>query len=212
MPDRLGHRDGADRLERYDEADTIYPALRPTDDYEAAMVNARLGVLRSAQGKHSEALALLRASADYFSAQSLPARLAPVLLHLGDALLADRRASEALEALQQAYAILTPAHRNGSPDLADISVGLARAHLVLGQTAEAVRAAQSAVAFWRSFDSTNRHAGFALLWLARASMSRGATAEARASLEQAAAILRRSARPSDRELLAQTQRELAPTA
>jgi tetratricopeptide (TPR) repeat protein len=197
-------------LERYDEAESIFATLLPPSTaYDTALVNGRLGMLRSAQGRHAEALALLRGSADYFAAQPLPIRLATVLLRLGAALLADRQSERALEALQQAHTTLAPLHKNGSPDLADILVGLARAHLALGHAEPAARAAQSAVAFWHSFDPISRHAGFAQLWRARSLIATGDTANATGALEQAQTILSKVARPSDRELLERTRTELA---
>ena len=196
-------------LERYDAADAIYLTLQPSDDYDLAMINGRLGMLRSAQARHAEALALLRASADYFSRESLPRRLAPVLLRLGTALLADEQAAPALEVFEQARAILAPAHKHGSPDLADITLGLARAHLALGDGQQAMVDAQAAAAYWLSFDPGNRHTGHAHLWLARTQLAVGQSARAATALQQAAAVLLNTARPSDHELLRQTQHAFA---
>jgi hypothetical protein len=70
---------------------------------------------------------------------------------------------------------------------------------------EAVDVAARAAQRWDALDATNRSAGLAWLWLARA--QRAAGQENRVALSRAATILVGEGLANDRMLLQQTQRE-----
>ena len=167
----------------------------------------RLARLRSEQGRHDEALALLHESLGSAAASSRWTH-ALTLADLGDALLASGRSEEALSALQQARTALLRMQANGSPDLAEIAVDIARAQLMLGHAGEAVTATQEAMTFWKGFDPDQRYAGVALLWHARAFAATGSAPKAADALRQATVILATAGLPADQALLTQTQSEI----
>jgi tetratricopeptide (TPR) repeat protein len=197
------------RLGRLADADAIFSELArtpPPDAVGKAFFDGRLGLLRSAQGRHEEALALLRAAPDL---QGDSARLRALALgELGEALVTAGRAEESLPILREAQTILRQELPNDSPDLADIALNLARAHLALGRANDALEPARYAVAFWSGFDSKQRDTGVALLWQSRALAASGQAQSAADAVRQASAILASTSLPADRALLHQTQREI----
>jgi eukaryotic-like serine/threonine-protein kinase len=199
------------RMARLDEAQAIFTELAVSPSHnsvEAALIDARLGMLRNAQGRHGEAEELLRGAAEAFRDSPTDRYRSLQLLELGRVLVDAGRAAQAIEVLNEARELFAKSQRNGSPDLADIAVNIARAHFALGHAQDALRAAEEAAAFWSRFDSSHPDAGAALLWLARALAATGRDAEAHNALRQAAAILASAGLPGDRALLEQTQREL----
>lgn len=198
------------KLGEFDEADAMFAALlehpfRSTG--EEVLIKSRLGVLRSAQGRHEEALTLLREASD--SLANAPDRLrALALAALGDALLASGKLAESLAALQPARAQLLSSQPNSSPDVADIAVDIARAQIGRGYGDDAVAAAREAAAFWRRFAPEQRDAGIALLWQARALAAVGRASEASAALSEATLILDAHGLTADRALLEQARREI----
>jgi tetratricopeptide (TPR) repeat protein len=199
------------KLGEFDEADALSAALLEhpfRSAGEEVLIKSRLGVLRSAQGRHEEALALLREASD--SLANAPDRLRALALGaLGDALLASGKTAESLAVLQPARAQLLSSQPNGSPDLADIAVDIARAQIGLGRGDDAVAAAHEATAFWRRFAPEQRDAGIALLWQARALATVGRAREATAALREATFILdAQHGMTADRALLEQTRREI----
>jgi tetratricopeptide (TPR) repeat protein len=139
------------KLGRLEEADALYAALLATpfsSATEEAFINGRLGLLRSAQGRHDEALALLQGAPDFFADAPKGRLRGLTLADSGAALVAGRRYAEALEQLGEARAILLESQHNGSPDLADIALDISRAQLALGHADEAVKATEEATAFW----------------------------------------------------------------
>jgi tetratricopeptide (TPR) repeat protein len=200
------------RLGRLEQAQAIFDSLRAQpfrSSREEAIFKERLALLRSAQGKHAEALQLLRDSAGFFAAAPSAWTRGLALAALGDALLAAGETQDALVTLERSRTMLLGIQRNGSPDLADISADIARAQLALGHASEALAAAQEAAAFWLRFDPKNRHTGVAQLWHARALVETGSASKASAIAKQAAEILGTSDLPPDRALLLEAQRELA---
>jgi tetratricopeptide (TPR) repeat protein len=205
------------KLGKLEEADAVLSsmlqqAVNSAD--EEARIKARVGQLRSAQGRHEEALALLREVNGFFADAAPRAGLAGNFQHaaslgsLGQALLASGRAAESLEFLHQAQTLYLRHMRNGSPDLADIALYIAQAELALGRAAKAKAAADEAVAFWTRFDPNQRDTGVALLWQARSLAASGQSQDAAIAVGRAAGILASSGLPSDRTLLQQTQREM----
>jgi tetratricopeptide (TPR) repeat protein len=194
------------------EADAVYTdllALPHTEGPdEAPVIEVWLGALRSAQGRHAEALALLGTSVAFFSKKPKSIEYARTLVALGAAQLEDDRASEALQTLQQGDALLAKLQPNSSPERADVLVSLARAHLALGRVDEAVKASAAAAAFWIRYDPSLRETGIALLWHARALTAAGDAAKAAAAANQAGAILASVGAPDDRSLVEQAKRDL----
>jgi tetratricopeptide (TPR) repeat protein len=199
------------RTGRLDEAEAVFRPLltEPLDQsLDAASIRLRLGTLRSAQGRHGEALQLLQQAAEFFSRQAIPSAYAKALAALGEAQLEARRPSEAADTLKRASSLFENLQPKRSPDHADAMLDLARAHIALGRGDEAVAAAHAAVDFWGRFDPANRSAGIAHLWHARALIAAGRAREARTAMQRAASTLKATALPADRALLAQTQHEL----
>jgi serine/threonine-protein kinase len=205
------------KLGKLEEADAVLAAMLQqavNSADEEARIKARVGQLRSAQGRHEEALALLREVNGFFADAAPRAGLAGNFQHaaslgsLGQALLASGRAADSLEFLQQARTLYLRHMRNGSPDLADIALHIAQAELALGRAAKAKAAADEAVAFWTRFDPNQRDTGVALLWQARALAASGQSQDAAVAVGRAAGILASSGLPADRTLLQQTQREM----
>jgi tetratricopeptide (TPR) repeat protein len=106
----------------------------------------------------------------------------------------------ALASLKQALALSRRLHRQMTPLRADALVGVGRARMGLGRTAEAVPPLEEADAFWRDFDAGNRWAGEAALWLGRCYAALGRSGKAEAVLARAHAILSRSPIPIDSRL------------
>jgi tetratricopeptide (TPR) repeat protein len=212
---RSGMAQALTRLGRLDEADAVLAALlarrssRASDD---AVNKGRLGLLRSAQGRHDEAIALLRDTLSGFAGAPsavLDRNRALSLMELGDVLLAAGRSAEALDALQEARSLLLRSLPNGSPDLAEVSIGIARARIALGNPDAAVAAANEAAAFWQRYDRDQREHGMALLWHARALAAAGDVATATRVLRRARPILESAGIAGDRTRLAQAQRDVS---
>ena len=196
------------RLGRLDEAHAVFVALRArpfSSSYEEAVIKGRLGSLRSEQGRHDEALALLRGAVDFSADAPSEWMRALAFADLGHALRAGGRVEESLKTLEQARSLLLKSQRNGSPDLAEIAVEIAQAQIALGRADDAVAPAQEAVAFWSRFDPNHRNTGIALLWQARAFAATGSAPKAADALRQATVILATAGLPADQALLTQTQ-------
>jgi len=202
------------RLGLLGDADAMFAALleRPfRSSVEEAIVKRRLGQLRSAQGRHDEAYALLRDAPAGFAVSASAVQdqqRAPWLAELGDVLLAGGRFAESLEVLQEARTLLLGSLRNGSPDLAEISVCIGRAQVALGRADEAVAATDEASAFWTRFEPSNRSAGMAWLWHARALNAAGDLCKAADALRRASAVLEATGLPIEQALLRQTLVEM----
>jgi tetratricopeptide (TPR) repeat protein len=190
------------KLGRLDEADAILtPLLKGPvhSSMEEVFIRGRLGQLRSAQGRHEEALAMLRDTPDAFRDKPTPRLRALALSEYGHALLAAGRISEALETVTEARQLLLDSVPKGSPDLADMAVDIAQAQWALGYFREALAAAEDAARFWIRCDRNHRDSAIALLWLARARSS-GASylRRARPSIRPARCSPRRLSRATAR--------------
>ncbi len=196
---------------RLAEADAVFAPLlsRPfSTPLEEAYTKLRLGILRSAQGRHAEAQALFRESAAFFSKQPLATNHAVTLAALGESQIEAGQTADALDSLTRARTLFEKVQPAVSPDRADLLVNLARAQLAAGRTADAVASANQAATFWRGFDPANRSTGVALLWHARALHAAGQVQQAAEPLRQAGAILRTRGLPAERALLERTEREM----
>ncbi|HVY81599.1 MAG TPA: protein kinase [Steroidobacteraceae bacterium] len=190
-------------------AELLAPSLAqpPSAPVDLAKLKWRLGSLRSAQGRHQEALSLLRDAEDLFVKSGTPSQAAVALATLGAAQLAASRATQAIPTLQRGDMLLAKVHPNGSSDHADLLIDLARAQLALGHPVDAAAAAARADEFWSGFDARNRQAGLAALWHARALQAEGQAQQAAETWKRASAVLAKAALPADGSLLAQTRRE-----
>jgi hypothetical protein len=197
-------------LGQLDAADAVFTALhdRPLSSAREAAFKRRLAKLRSAQGRHDEALALLEDALEFLTDGQSDWTRALALADLGNALLASGRARDALKVLHEARTLLLKSQRNGSPDLADIAIDIARAQIALGRDDQALAPTEEAVAFWSHFDPDQRAAGVALLWEGRALAAAGDVAAATKVLRQAGDILATAGLSTDQALLEQTQRDM----
>jgi serine/threonine protein kinase len=184
----------------------VAPARNPR---EAAMTLATLGEVRTSQVRLAEAQVALSESVSLFEAQ--PPSTNPVFARavssLGVAQLEAGHLSEALGTLQRAVTMFERLQPTVSPDLGETLVSLARAELALNNVSAAVTASGRAVEFWTSFDDTNRSAGVALLWQARALSVAGEAKKDREAWQRASEILKKVGLPNDRSLLEQAHRE-----
>jgi eukaryotic-like serine/threonine-protein kinase len=201
-------------LGQLDAADAVFAALRdrPLSSARATTFKRRLARLRSSQGRHDEALALLHDALALSAAPPSDWTRALAFADLGHALLADGRIEEALEKLRDARTLFLKTQRNGSPDLADVAVDIARANIAQGQVEEAVATTGEAVAFWSHFDRNQRAAGVAHLWQGRALAAAGDVTAATKALRQASDILAIAGLPADQALLEQASTALRPGA
>ena len=199
------------RAGRLNEADAIFSQLLErsfSGPREQAVTKLRLGILRSEQGQHAEAQALIQEATGFFS-NGEPVSHAVALAALGAAQIEAGGSTDALDTLMQAKATFEKLQSAASPDLADLLVNMARAQLAAGRVDEAVASAEKATAFWNSFDPINRSTGMAALWHARALVAAGKDSAAIASLHQASEILAAAGLPYDRALLKRTRHELS---
>ncbi|MBC8058927.1 MAG: protein kinase [Rhizobiales bacterium] len=200
------------RTGRLSDAETVLapllaaPARNPR---EAAMTQATLGEVRTSQARLAEAQVALSQSVSLFEAQ--PPSTNPVFARavssLGAAQLEAGHVAEALGTLQRAITMFEKLQPAVSPDLAETLVNVARAELALNNVKGAVAASGRAVEFWTSFDDTNRSAGVAMLWQARALNVAGEATKDREAWQRASEILKKVGLPADRSLLDQAQRE-----
>jgi serine/threonine-protein kinase len=196
------------RLGRLDEADALVDrtGAGPFGSAgEEAIIKGRMGLLRSAQGRHDEAIALLSGAVDFLAEAPSKWTVALAYADLGNALLAAGRVEESLGMLEKAQSHLLESQLNGSPDLADVDVDIARARIALGHPDQAVAPAREAAEFWSRFAPDHRNTGVALLWQSRALAATGNVAEAAGAMRRAAAILATAGLPVDQAAVTQMQ-------
>ena len=110
------------------------------------------------------------------------------------------RPAEALPLLKAHYDLLRKVHRVDSPQLAELSTALARAHLAgsaAGDAQAAVDRAAWSHAHWQATDPAHREAGVAAYWLARALAAQGSRHAALAVHREARRVMAADPRPSD---------------
>jgi Flp pilus assembly protein TadD len=88
-----------------------------------------------------------------------------VLTETGLALLDLGRHDEAAAPLEQALALSRQVQTQLAPDRADILVGLGRAYMAGGRSAEAHELLVTASRFWQAFDADNRETASVARWL-----------------------------------------------
>jgi tetratricopeptide (TPR) repeat protein len=127
-------------------------------------------------------------------------------LELGDAADAEKWLRQADEGARGTYV-------NFIPLRADIAVSLGRALLAQGNVPAAREALAAADNYWRGFGASNRSAGEAAYWLARALRAAKADGGARAEFARAVKILEASPLRADAQIVHAARRELkaAPT-
>jgi serine/threonine-protein kinase len=200
------------KLARLSEADSVFAALiaHPySNPIEEAFIKGRLGLLRSAQGRHVDAEALLSDTPAFFADNSTVRQRALSLGELGYVRVAADRNAAALEVLNEARELLLKTQRNGSPDLADIDVSSAQALLALGRFDDAAAAIERTVLFWQRFDPDGRDHAVALLWQARVLAAKGDAVQAADVLRQSGDILASAGLPGDKALFERTRSTLA---
>ena len=165
------------------------PGGAATPPTERLLVGGTLARLAAdpdrARQLHREAMASIEEGPDAGWAR------ARVLAQLGldEVELGEHRA--ALASLGEAARGHRQFQRRATPDLADVLVGLGRAHLALAEPGAGLPALEEADTFWRGFDGGNRAAGEAALWHGRALEALGRRSEAEAARRRAAEILDR---------------------
>jgi serine/threonine protein kinase len=193
-------------LGRFDEADRLLrqtldnAGSKPTRAQHLAMRN--FGTSLRLQGRHADALpwlekgiaaaAIQRSHRGDLALGLVEAGLSK--LELGDAEAAQElfvRADTLLEDLQK---------KHTTPARADLLVGMARVQMQRGNHRDALPLLESADLFWRDFDSENRWAGEAALWLGRCYLALGRRTDAHAVLSRAETVLASSPIPADTKL------------
>jgi serine/threonine-protein kinase len=196
---------------RLGEADALFTELLAhpfADPDEEVFTKSQLGLLRSAQGRHDEAVALLQNAPAFYASFPSPRPRTSALASFGHVLVEAGRAQEALGPLQEAHTLFSKDQRDGSTELADVAVDIARAQLQLGRAAEAAASAAGAVKFWNRFGPKLRDTGLALFWEARALHASGRMPQAAESMRQAVEILAAEGLPADQTTLQQARVEL----
>jgi serine/threonine protein kinase len=166
------------KMGKLEEAEPILTALYNSPSktpLERAAIDVRFGLLRSAQGRHEEAEALMRPAVAAFDTSRSPIVKMPYQVDLATALIDGGKPAEALALLQEAKSIYSKWQPNGSPDLADVAVEITRANLALGRTSDALESSASAVSYWKSFDPDSESSALAQAWRARAEAQAGTT-------------------------------------
>jgi tetratricopeptide (TPR) repeat protein len=194
-------------LGRFDEAED---QLRQVLDHDGTVgVRARalamknLGTLLRLQGEPGESVEWLEQAVAAASInRGHRGDLAHAKLEIGLATLELDDMKSSQEYFSQAEEIFRDVQKQlTTPARADLLVGMARVQMHQRNYADALPLLQNADRFWRDFDSENRWAGEAALWLGRCQLALGRSTEAQAALSRAERILRRSPIPSDLRLL-----------
>ena len=144
--------------------------LRPelqSNGSAAFWLGSCLAEVRSLQGRHADAIALMAAARGALGAKGRLGQQIDGLVEDGQVRLAAGRATEALVSLEQAISLLRMRHRQGSKQLADALVAESRAHFQLGDRALAQTEADEAQALWARLDPHNPAAARVHEWRER---------------------------------------------
>jgi eukaryotic-like serine/threonine-protein kinase len=196
------------RQGRLAEAEALgaeYFAAVPKEPRDLAAQRMRLGLLRSLQGRHAEAIPPIADAVDFFAKEPRRADWPRALLLLGEAQVAAGQAAAALASLKKGDELLAAIQPEVSPERADMLLAMGRAHLALGHSEDAVQVVDRAATRWQQLDPGHRHTGLSLLWLARAQRAAGRSADAATTLQRAAQVLEAAGLPEDRHLLRAAQ-------
>jgi hypothetical protein len=119
------------RLHRVKEADDIFATLQsvPFKGSSKAMYESRLALLRSAQGRHAEALALAVPATEVLGKLASKTLRAQAFWRLGSVMLAAGQASAAVAPLENAVALYREGQLQASPDRLEAEADLMRAKL-----------------------------------------------------------------------------------
>ncbi len=169
----------------------------------------RRAALRSAQGRHGEALALAEEAITLMSASTNTLFRAKGLTTLGIVRLDAGQPQAALASLREADAIYARSELGISPRRADLLVALGRTQTQLADLNAAAASLKSAERAWQVFDAKNRHTGLAKLFLADALWAQGDKVAAQGMLNDAEAVLVASAVAADRTLLQSMRQKFA---
>ena len=123
-----------------------------------------LAGVRSLQGRHADAIALMTAARIALGAKASLGQQIDGLVLEGQMRLAAGQAAGALVSLQQAISLLRMRHRQGSKQLADALMAASRAHFQLGDRAVARTEADEANSLWVRLDPYNPAAAQAHAW------------------------------------------------
>ena len=195
---------------RFTEAESEFKTLQSAQwvGPQLGSYQGHMAAFKSLQGHNEAARSLAESSAATMTKipkKSVQARywslLGTMRLEAGDA-------RAALAPLQQAVALFIEAELGVSPDHAQALVALGRAQLLTGDVTAAARALASADRAWQAFDSKNRYAGLAKIYLAQALGTQRDAIAAAEALRSAEAILVTGAFAADRMLLQATRQQL----
>jgi tetratricopeptide (TPR) repeat protein len=130
-------------------------------------------LLRSAQGRQDEALALLQQAQPELSRDVRPADRARFLAALAEVQLASGQPAAALVTLQDASAAFDRLQPRLSAEHANLLVETAKALLALARPADAIAPALRAAQRWDEIDKGHRSAGLAWWTLGQAQRANG---------------------------------------
>lgn len=170
------------------------PASRP---HHQAL--RHLGTTARLQGRNADAVQWLGQAIAEAGIERLHRNdLAASLLEMGLAKLALDETAAAQDFFVRAEKLFSEFQKQHvTPARADLLVGMARLRMHERSYADALSLLERADRFWRDFDSENRGAGEAALWLGRCYLALGRSTEARAALKRAEKILEHSPIPAD---------------
>jgi serine/threonine-protein kinase len=161
-----------------------------------------LGVIERLAGRPAEALRLQQAALE--SIRPGPKAERERMLALTEQGLDEielGQTDRAAQSLERALDMFERLQTHTAPNRVDALVGLGRVRMTQGRPADARPLLESADAFWRDFDASNRWAGEAAFWLGRCYAGLGRNADAARPSARARAILSRSPLPNDAKLL-----------
>ena len=198
---------------KLDEADaTLAPLFRTPFDNRRVEVAAKFVLcrLRSAQGRHAEALRLAAELGPQTAAWRSRIGRARALLIVGNAYLEAGSLTDALTSLETARALFDALQPAMSPERADLLMSLAQTQLALGEPSKAVPMASEALKFWRDFDRSNRQTVRAALLHAHTLLDIGAVNDTVQALREAEGSVKEFGGQKEQAWLGKLKSRLAP--